>query len=221
MGYSKKHYKSMKSFSIFISFALLLSTSCNNKKQNDSLALSPENSRIVLFRDYLKKFKIIQLPFYYKGWADDTLDISKLATLDNHSSDTLFFNIIDNNIKCYGILSDTTKYFDMIYFKIGDAPVPILATYSKMGKLLDNQELLCYGCGSDCGLKYCSYTAQINTRLKIYIADTLIYCGMCDTSQNIIPNTDSTFINYKVGEIGMNGKIKIGEIKKMSKKGSP
>jgi hypothetical protein len=210
----------MRPLSIFL-FTLLLLASCNSKKQNDNLTSKAESPQTILFRDYLKKFKIIQLPFYYKGWTDESIDVSKLATLDRHSSDTLFFDINDNNIKCYGILGDTTRYLGLIYFKIGDAPVPILATYSKAGRLLDKQELLCYGCGSDCGLKYCSYTAQINKGFKIYIADTLIYDGMCDSTENIIPNTDSTFINYKVGEIGMNGKIKIGEIKNLNRKNSP
>ncbi|GAO44724.1 hypothetical protein FPE01S_03_07630 [Flavihumibacter petaseus NBRC 106054] len=169
----------------------------------------------------MKKFKIVQLPFYYKGWTDETIDISKLATLDQHSGDTAFYDISDENIKCYGILSDTTNFYSLIYFRIGDAPVPVLATYSKKGKMLDNQDLLCYGCGSDFGLEYCSYTAQIKKTLDIYIADTSVYSGQNDSLDlDNVKKSDSTFINYKTGKIELNGKISIGQLQSVKKENS-
>jgi hypothetical protein len=213
----------MKFVSISLLLSLLLITSCDDsKKQNDNQILKVETTQITSFRKYLKKLQIIQLPFYYKGWTDDKIDVGNLYTLDKNSNDTLFFDINDENIKCYGVLSDTSNYFSIVYFKIGDAPVPILAIYSKVGKLLDKQELLCYGCGSDCGLEYCSYTAQITKTLDIYIADTAIYNGLCDSLQeDVVKKIDSTFINYKTGKIETNGKIMIGQMINVRKKNSP
>ena len=212
----------MKSLLPILLFGLLLLSSCrDNKNETETQVVQLDKKQTTPFNEFLRKFQITQLPFYYKGWIDENIDISKLATLDQKSNDTLFFNINDENIKCYGILADTTNFYSLIYFKIGDAPVPILATYSKIGQLLDRQDLLCNGCGSDCGLLYCSYTAQIKKTLDIYIADTAIYNGLCDSLQeDIIKKIDSTFIEYKVGKIDVNGKIVLGQTQNVRKKNS-
>jgi hypothetical protein len=213
----------MRLISTYFILAIFLLTSCdNNKKENENRILNVETSQTKPFREYLKKLQVRQLPFYYKGWTEASFDAGTLYTLNQQSIDSLFFDIKDDNIKCYGILSDTTNFFGLIYFRIGDAPVPILATYSKSGQLLDKQDLLCNGCGSDCDLEYCSYAAHVKKNLDIYIADTLIYNGICDTLQeNVIKSIDSTFIAYKTGKIEANGKINLGQLMSLRKKNSP
>jgi hypothetical protein len=85
----------------------------------------------------------------------------------------------------------------------------MLATYSKSGRLISKSILLVNGCGSDCGLKYCSYSALIRKDFSLYIADTAKYEGMCDSVGNYSPNSDSTFINSKIGKIDKSGNIKL------------
>jgi hypothetical protein len=86
----------------------------------------------------------------------------------------------------------------------------VIYTWSKNGKLLSKEPLLVHGCGSDCGLKYCSFTAHIEKDFSIYIADTSRYEGTCDSSGNYIEG-DSTFIYSKTGSINKSGIIKLNE----------
>jgi hypothetical protein len=43
---------------------------------------------------------------------------------------------------------------------------------------------------------------------------------MCDTLGNPIPNTDSTFVNSRIGKIDNNGRVIVGDIKFTTKKNS-
>ena len=226
MGYFiiTKITKLLKTTTVILAlFSLFGFTSCNDEKPHfEKETQNVEVNQTSPFREYLKKFQIRQFPFYYKGWLTETFEVGKLYTLNSNSNDTLFFNIKDDNIKCFGILEDTTNFFGLIYFRIGDAPVPILATYSKSGQLLDFQDLLCNGCGNDCGQFYCSYSANIKKNFEVYIADTSIYTGLCDSlEENEIIKIDSTFITYREGIIAKNGKINLGQTLIVRKKNSP
>ena len=128
-----------------------------------------------------------------------------------NSTDSLFYKREDGPVYGYALLADTSKFYSLIYFGTAEDIYPVLVTFSKTGKQLNKETLIVHGCGSDCGLKYCSYTAQINKDLGIYIADTLKYEGMCDSADHFNPNSDSTFIFAKTGQVDRSGTIKLGE----------
>jgi hypothetical protein len=213
-------------FSLFT--IILLFSSCDNKKKAKTTD-SGQNSIVetLPIRNFIKKFQTIQLPFYFKGWNGNNIDKSKLFALDFKTTDSLFFykqgiqKEIDAIIYGYGLLADTTNFYSLIYFEQGEEIYPIICTYSKQGQLISYQSLLVYGCGVDCGLAYCSYTAQIDKQFNLYFADTLKYGYLCDTLNNPIPNTDSTFIHSRLGKIDKNGVIQVSNIKLESTKNSP
>jgi hypothetical protein len=166
--------------------------------------------------DFIKKFKVVELPFYFNGKNNDT---SNMFLINKHTSDTLFYKTLDEN-KVYGcgLLPDTANYYTLLYFTQSETLYPILVTYSKDGEMISQTNLLVRGCGSDCGLSYCSSTASISKDLHIYAADTLKYEATCDKLGKFLPNSDSTFIYSKAGSISTTGTITMSEEKIERKK---
>ena len=198
------------SFFNLLLFILFLS-SCNNDNKQKSISTEEnEKGQALPINDYIRKFSVIQLPFYFNGWNGYNIDTSKFFAINQKSIDTLFYKLENDEIVYgYGLLADTSNYYSLLYFGQGDDVYPMLATYSKKGQLISKSNLLVNGCGSDCGLKYCSYSALIKKDFSIYIADTAKYEGMCDSLGNYLPNNDSTFINSKTGKIDKSGNIKL------------
>ena len=161
------------------------------------------------FRIFLTKFKTIELPFVFRyGNFEDGLDFEKMSVVDPNSNDTLFVKEMDRNeIKCYGMLKDTSKFFSLIYFYPADSFYPVLVTYDKKGNQIDKVSLIVHGCGGDCGLEYCSETGIINNDLSILCADTVVWKFSCDSLGEPIPDSDSIWVNSKAGRIKDNGKL--------------
>lgn len=163
------------------------------------------------FRIFLTKFKTIDLPFVFRyGNFQDSLNFDKMPVIDEHSNDTLYVKENDlGEIKCYGVLKDTSKFFSLIYFYPADSYYPVLVTYDKRGNQIDKVSLIVNGCGGDCGLEYCSETGIINEDLSIVCADTIVWKFSCDSLGEPIPDSDSVWVNSKTGRIKDNGKLMI------------
>jgi hypothetical protein len=200
---------------LLIPFLFLL-FSCGNepktKPANEVVTVKDEQPGLPI-KEFIKKFKIIQTPFRYFGGNAGQNYESQLFELKKNSIDTLFHPVpSDAAAYGFGMLADTSNFYSLIYFHSADALYPVLYTYSKSGKLIGEESLIVRGCGSDCGMSYCSSTAYINKDLSIYMADTLHYEENCDDADNVIP-VDSTFIFSKTGSIDKSGKIKMSEEK--------
>lgn len=161
------------------------------------------------FRIFLTKFKPIELPFVFRyGNFEDSLDFEKMPVVNPNSNDTLYVKEKDRNeIKCYGMLKDTSDFFSLIYFYPADSFYPVLVTYDKKGNQIDKVSLIVNGCGGDCGLEYCSETGIIYEDRSILCADTVIWKFSCDSLGEPIPDSDSVWVNSKAGRIKDNGKL--------------
>lgn len=196
-----------------ISVLLLVLFSCGNEPKKADIGSDNQPQQPALpIREFIKKFKLIQLPFYYLGGNVGDTGKSHLFELKQNSNDTLFYNTHTYDLPAYGLgmLADTSDFYPLIIVHTAENFYPVLYTLSKSGKLLGKEPLLVRGCGSDCGLRYCSSAAHIDKNLSIYIADTSRYEGMCDSAGNYIEG-DSTFIFSKTGSINKSGIIKMNE----------
>lgn len=214
----------MKQYSIIFLLLIIGLASCNNNDTNQKVSDTSQLSitQKLPVNDYIKKFTLVDLPFFFKGWNGNNIDHNKLFPIDKNSIDTLFFKgENDDIIFRYGLLSDTTNYYSLLYFGQAEEVYPILVTYSKSGQLISKETLVVNGCGPDCGLTYCSYSALIRKDHSIYLADTAKYEGICDSLGNYLPNSDSIFINSKIGLIDKNGFIKLEKEIRQATKNSP
>lgn len=180
--------------------------SCKNSNVENQQLYQSNNTT---FRHYLKKFKPVELPFTYTdNYAGKSVDMDQLFSLDNKSNDTLFLKSdYLEEIKCLGMLPDTSEFFALIYLYPAEDYYPQIVTYDKKGTIIDEASLLAVGCGSDCGLSSCSQIAMINKNLSIFCADTLIWEHMCDSLGQVIPNSSQIWINTKSGQISNKGKL--------------
>lgn len=201
----------MKQFIFYLVFLFVLYACGNAPKSTNASAVVKNEQPSLPIRDFIKKFRIIQPPFYYLGWMENDRYLRKSFVLKKNSIDTLFHKLPDDlPVYGYGMLADTSAFYSLIYFETADDNYPVLVTYSKNGQQISEQGMVVRSCGSDCGLKYCSYTAQIDKNYSIYLADTVHYEGMCDSAGNYTVG-DSTFIYSKTGVIEKNGIIKLNE----------
>lgn len=198
----------------WIALAFLILSSCNGKpteRINEATNTTIEKAKTP-FNDFIGKFPVIHLPFIYSSNRLGNDAIRKMVKLDSKTVDSAFVNseFIDE-IYCYGLLADTTNFYSLICFFPADSFYPVLATYSKSGKLISQEDLLVYGCGSDCGLSYCSSTAIINKDLSLFCADTVKYKFQCDSLGEPLPNSGLTQSIVKQGKVRRDGKIELGK----------
>jgi len=194
-----------------ISLTILFFSCTNNNNQNLIRTEKLTTVRNSSFDNYIKKFHLLSLPFFFTGSMGSNIDSTHLFQIKKQSADSLFFTgVNDETIYGYGMLADTTDFYSLVYFGQAEDIYPILVTYSKEGKLISKETLIVHGCGSDCGLTYCSYSALIRNDYSIYLADTTKYEGICDSVGKYLPNSDSTFINSKIGQVDKRGNVKLG-----------
>jgi hypothetical protein len=199
----------MRNIIIIVAAALMLSCKNGNSVQQTPDFLS------ATFRQFSKKFKLIELPFVYRNVQFvENIDIENLQPLDIESNDTLFIKTdYWDGIKCYGMLSDTSKFFSLILFFPADSYYPVLATYDKGGKLIDQTKLIVTGYGADCGLEYYSSTGIVNKDLTIFCTDTVKWEYFCDPTGEPVPNSGVNWINTKYGSLTSDGTLKMTDDK--------
>ena len=208
--FSHKSIAIMKQKNLLVILFLLFLFSCkNDTTEKQTITLSVDE-----FRLFLQKFKMVKLPFVYRSVNyEDNFDFKKMQTINILSNDTLFIKENSlNGIKFYGVLSDTSKVFSLIYFCLSDSYYPVLATYDKSGKLIDRMALIVNGCGGGCGVAYCSETGIIDENSVVFCADTLIWDLSSECFSELIPNNDSIWIETKTAQLTKDGKLKKSSI---------
>ncbi|MGV3505513.1 MAG: hypothetical protein ACO1O1_17550 [Adhaeribacter sp.] len=192
----------------------------SNKQTVETKAEEKLLTRKKRFNLFLKKFKIIPLPFKHRISNNlPPLSFPESARLDKSSSDTLFVKAeyLDESFR-YGMLSDTTIFYSLIFFFPADDFYPVLATYTKSGKLISQKALTVNGCGSDCGLTYCSQTVILDKYLSIRSADSIRYDFHCDDYGNLMKDSGLLIVESKTGQVNKNGRIIMGKEVRSEKK---
>ncbi len=182
----------------FLLTALIISSCSTSKNKTDTVDKPMTFNKSRYFNEvFLKKFKVIELPLTLRP-----LETGERMRTNPESADTLFFKGGVTYAICYGLLPDTSKYYGLIWQGIADFEPPYLATYTKHGDMIDENELFVGQCGgADCGWS-CSETIKISDDYKIFSIDSVTVrdCG------NIIGSVKKT-IFYKSGRIDEKGHI--------------
>ena len=85
----------------------------------------------------------------------------------------------------------------MILLYPADVVVPQLHTFSKEGKIIDQQELILSGCYMDCGWKKCTSDCFIDAQRNITLIDTSDFF-MCDEKGEEILTSREYFVQKMV-----------------------
>nr|WP_315241970.1 hypothetical protein [uncultured Flavobacterium sp.] len=191
-----------------ILLASILFVNCKNEKAKNN-----KSEQLVVksndFKTFINKFKILEVPLTIEPLKIQNGNFTKLT-----KTDFKFINLHDidpnlDNIYAYGILPDTLESYKVIYLFPYEIRLPKMATYSKNGKKISEEELAVGGCGSDCGFT-CNEYVKIYSDLKIYSVDS-IQSYECD-SLGIKENTLKKYTRFKNGSINKKGQIIMSQI---------
>ncbi len=94
------------------------------------------------FLKYISKFKKIDLPFFFRGWTNSTLQESDLFELNNTSKDSIFYPkepIKGFRLFAYGRIESNASFYSILYFLELDDLIPILVTYLTKGDIINSK----------------------------------------------------------------------------------
>lgn len=194
---------------IIICFAGLAGCSSNKTAENkvDSISLKQKlktNSNPA-FSLFLKKFNRLSLPLIINV-SKIKLDSTKILT----DKDNTFIKYPDSGtLYAYGMLSDTTDTFKILWLQPADDYIPVITTFTKDGQKIDSKYVGVGGCGVDCCFE-CNEVIVINKDLTTFSADSIKSCE-CDTA-GPKENTMRKYIRYQTGKILKTGKIDISKV---------
>jgi hypothetical protein len=190
---------------VIVSIITVCFCSCSNQPDGSKLS-----EKKVAFKRFLSKFDILRLPMNIKPGRMPVDHYRKLDSTDNSFTG---YKDKTETLYAFGVLSDTASCFKVIWLEPADDYYPVLATFTKSGRKIKQENIGVGGCGVDCGFQ-CSETIDINKDMSIYSADSVTY-NDCDTNGN--PNgTVEKYVRYKTGRIQKSGKIKMSKILKKS-----
>lgn len=184
---------------LLLSFAGILFSCGSATKQR-------EFTKAHYIRAFVEKVGYIDMPYSHNLNLDKE-DYRYL--IDYKSLDTLFFDVCDNQI--IGVLSDTSNYFAVLYYRIGDDLYPSLMTFNKSGERIDDKKI-CYGfcAGCDCECDSCADVTTISKDLKINMT-YYIEATECDSIGNKLFETTTCKIFKIEGLIQPNGLIALNK----------
>ena len=171
-------------------------TSCGNFGKRNSPTKADH------FKAFIEKVGYINLPYSH----DLNLDEENYNyQIDEKSTDSLFFDNYENLI--IGVLPNTSDFYAILYFAIGDDLYPALKTFNKNGEKIDDQKI-CYGycAGCDCDCDSCADITTIDADFKITM-NYAIKATECDDDGNKIPETTICKIYTTTGQIKPDGTI--------------
>ncbi|WP_205503081.1 hypothetical protein [Rufibacter psychrotolerans] len=218
---------------VIFAFLLLVAASCNKSnhdrnipsseaKTGDTNSKNTSATKKELFRKFLTKFSPIGLPYVFRETGDSSADYKGLKKLNKNSIDTLFAKAeFFDETYCLGMLSDTSNFYALVFLQPASEHYPVLATYTKEGKLIGQEDLINGACGSDCGLVECTMTGIIMKDFSILSVDSIRYEYSCDTIGNPVPNSGELIVIRKNGRVQRNGEILMDKEKRTETKINP
>ena len=187
-----------KIFYIFV--ILIFGISCNSK---------PDSNKEKLFRLFLTKFNPIELP--YKLNPNKIDNRSAPITLDKKSIDKIFLKLSDHVLaEAYGYLKDTTDFYKLVYYYVGDAFYYKIAVFDKQFNKVTDAAIS----NEDCcvpwepGSNYCSTTIEFNKDNTIICTDSIDNNGI-DSLGYIIDSNRIIKTYVRKLKIEKNGQITV------------
>jgi hypothetical protein len=155
------------------------------------------------FNTFLNKFKHSEIPITIKGCKIATLPISD--TFKKSDSDSIYMPLSGSLPYC--TFKTNGNYAAIIYLGEADCFLPILRTYDKTGKKIDEKCIAIGGCGVGPGFT-CEEYMTLRKDYTLYTSDTISESAI-DSLGNEIKGTETKYVVYKEGRLLSSGKIEL------------
>jgi hypothetical protein len=181
-------------------FIFIFLVSCSNKH----ITTDKEKD----FRSLLSKLKPLDLPFVINS---KTIQNFTPVNLNRQSGDMLFLKLNDiYPAEALGYLSDTTNFYKLIYYFVGDAFYYRIAIIDKFYNVISDTDI---SSDNTCvpnepGSNYCSTTIEFNKDNTIKCIDSTDNNGI-DSLGNIIDSIRIIKTTVKILKIENDGKISV------------
>jgi hypothetical protein len=177
-----------------------------------SCATSNEPSKKEIdFRSFYEKFNPLELPLKYDGKNGFDKNV-KTNPLDSYSNDSLFINFYGSPTIALGSYKDTSDFYTLIYYYIGDSFYFWVTTFDKsFNKISDTLILSKEGCMPTICLE-CNTVINFSNDFTINCIDTMNYLE-CDELGNSTDEIAKSEILMKKLTIDKKGEITITETK--------
>ena len=181
----------------------LLLISCSGQRETTK----QEDAKLGYFKNtFLKKFKILQLPCDIgegKGVAS-----KNLPTTDPKTLDSLFTQSTSVTLLCYGMLSDTARFYTLVFYAPAVTYVPVLVTFDKNGSKIHDRSVD-FGCWDGGPDNYeCDGHLTVDKNLNLNF-EHVTTCYGCDSTST----APKLYIDKGKGKIGKDGQIKLNIIR--------
>jgi|LakMenE01Jun11ns_1017448.scaffolds.fasta_scaffold9743097_2 hypothetical protein len=149
---------------------------------------------------FLKKFKRLDLPTNIIEGKQ--IDPKKLTSNDPKSLDSLFTQ--SGSILCYGILTDTSSFYTLIFYAPTVTFIPVISTYDKKGNRISDKGID-FGCWDGGPYDYsCDGHLTVDNKMNLNLEHVTI-CNDCDSTST----EPVKFIEKRKGKITNNGQVEL------------
>lgn len=183
---------------LIIAFVLSVSwlaISCSNSKS--------ENHKLDGgMASFLTKIQVVPIGYRYDLILQDDENFYKTTKVDS-----FFF---PEDISVIGLLSDTVKYYSILYLDPGDDLYPSIKVFSKSGSLIEAKPVSYVDCAAgDCGVDSCKSIIEVvgSSSIKRFMR---MVTTKCDSLGNKIKGTEASFEKSQVAIISSSGRIEFG-----------
>lgn len=187
---------------LYILFFVIFTSSCDSGKLTKK---NLQDIKINQIRQMINKTGFINFPLKFDAGNENSL--KSRYSVDFSGNDSLIFN--SDSREVIGFLPDTSKYYAMLYYSIGDILYPTIMTISKQGIEIDRQIICTAECAGQTAVDVisCYDSVKISKDLKIVSVSKMI--GKVDSNDSIPKTLDVCNMIKINGFIDGNGKIKL------------
>ena len=197
----------MRPLSAFLVSTIIICACTQSKKEGLATAepvaesAGKVGSTLSGFEKLVANLKLLEI-----GYTYDLVNQDTEGSYSPEGSDTLYYN---PPFAILGVLKDNANIFSIIHFEPGDDLYPVLRTFDRSGKQID-QKVIIYGncAGWDCDFDECSEVFKITDRNTIEDVLTLVLTP-CDSLGNKQPHLTKKTIDRKIIRIGDQGEITV------------
>jgi hypothetical protein len=155
-------------------------------------------------KQFIEKLGVVSPGYEYNLVSDDEEHLYK--TVD---SDSLFF---PRFVSIVGYLSDTSKYYNILYLDAGDDLYPAVKVLSKSGKQMDFKIVSYAECASGgCEIDSCVSKIKLIDDETILSSLTMV-TSQCDSlGRKIVGGSHSVVMKERKIKVGSSGTIEFGD----------
>jgi len=190
----------MMKYKLITILIIILISSCVSRKEKNT-----QEIKIEYIQELVNKIGFIELPLVFDANNENAL--KSIHFINMKGKDSLLF---DNTVeRIIGFLPDTSKYYAIMFYEVGDMLYPSIMTIDKTGNKIGREIICAAGCAGHAVVEIssCYDSVWIQKNLKIKSISKVI--GIVETEDSIPQTIKICNKTIVEGLINENGLIKI------------